>query len=253
MRARPPAEPGQSIERAGGVVRTRGRYNMICYSALRAADSDRAVAEQAAYFRERGEEVEWKLYSHDMPSDLGSVLAAHGFERGEAETLMVLPLTETLEAVRDTGIEIRAAASSLEIAAYVDVMTAAFGEPPSWSAEDFQVRLFGERADTIGFVAYLDGEPAAAGRLELPRERSFASIWGGGTRPPMRNRGVYRALVLERARIARERGYAYLTVDARETSRPILERLGFIPLATVHAWVLRPPTTGRTPLEGAPP
>ncbi len=61
MRADPPFEPGQSVERIGGVVRTRGRYNMICYWAFDAAGADRVVAEQAAYFLELGEEVEWKL------------------------------------------------------------------------------------------------------------------------------------------------------------------------------------------------
>ncbi len=152
---------------------------------------------------------------------------------------MLLPLTsQPVEPERAAEVEIRAVASSRDITAYAGVTAMAFGKPPKWSAADFERRLFGERADTLAFVAYLAGEPAAAGRLELPRDRSFASIWGGGTHPLMRNRGVYRALVRERARIARERGYAYLTVDALETSRPILERLGFLAAATVHAWVL---------------
>ena len=34
--------------------------------------------------------------------------------------------------------------------------------------------------------------------------------------------------------------YRYLTVDARDTSRPILERLGFIELTTVTGWTLAP-------------
>ncbi len=63
-------------------------------------------------------------------------------------------------------------------------------------------------------------------------------MWGGGTAPNARSRGVYRALVSKRARLAREHGYAYLTVDARDTSRPILERLGFPMLTTIHAWTL---------------
>lgn len=239
MRADPPLEHGQSIERMGGVVRTRGRYNMICFWPFDAADAGRVVAEQAAYFHERGEEVEWKLYSHDAPSNLGCELAAHGFERGETETLMFLPLSATLGPEEPADIEIRAVVSSNDVETYRDVSAAAFGKRPKWSAADFEARLFGERADTIAFVAYVANEPAAAGRLELPRERSFASIWGGGTHPLLRNRGLYGALVRKRARIARERGYTYVTVDALGTSRPILERLGFESVATVHAWILR--------------
>ncbi|HTX49603.1 MAG TPA: GNAT family N-acetyltransferase, partial [Caulobacteraceae bacterium] len=59
-----------------------------------------------------------------------------------------------------------------------------------------------------------------------------------GAVPDYRGRGAYRALVAARADEARRRGHRFLTVDARETSRPILERLGFQPLATVRGWTL---------------
>ena len=72
----------------------------------------------------------------------------------------------------------------------------------------------------------------------LPQGRAFASIWGGCTIPAFRGKGAFRAIVAARAATARQRGYAYLTVDARETSRPILERLGFVPLTSVTGWFL---------------
>jgi GNAT superfamily N-acetyltransferase len=65
-------------------------------------------------------------------------------------------------------------------------------------------------------------------------------MWGGSTIAEHRGLGLYRALVALRARIARTRGYRYLTTDARETSRPILERVGFVPLTGITGWVLRP-------------
>jgi antitoxin (DNA-binding transcriptional repressor) of toxin-antitoxin stability system len=43
---------------------------------------------------------------------------------------------------------------------------------------------------------------------------------------------VFRSLVAYRARLASERGYRYLQVDASAASRPILVRLGFTELAT---------------------
>ncbi|HZZ34676.1 MAG TPA: GNAT family N-acetyltransferase, partial [Caulobacteraceae bacterium] len=89
-------------------------------------------------------------------------------------------------------------------------------------------------------VAYAGVAPVAAGRLEMIPGSAFAGLYGGGTAPEQRGRGVYRALVAARAAEARARGYRYLTVDARETSRPILERLGFQRLATVRGWMLRP-------------
>ena len=56
----------------------------------------------------------------------------------------------------------------------------------------------------------------------------FAGLFGGVTLPEFRGRGLYRATVARRAELARERGYRWLYVDALPTSRPILERLGFV-------------------------
>ncbi|ESU50240.1 putative acetyltransferase [Streptomyces sp. HCCB10043] len=43
-----------------------------------------------------------------------------------------------------------------------------------------------------------------------------------------------------RARIAAERGYRYLQVDASDMSAPILARLGFTALGTTTPYVYRP-------------
>jgi len=67
----------------------------------------------------------------------------------------------------------------------------------------------------------------------------FASLWGGGTLAAWRGRGVFRSVVAYRARLAAERGYRYLQVDASEDSRPILERLGFVVLATTTPFTHR--------------
>ncbi len=241
MRLEPPHGAGTRVERAGDVVRERGAaHNLIAYWTFDAAGAERAVAEQAAYFRGLSESVEWKLYAHDAPSNLAAVLAAHGFEPDETETLMVLALDSTEHAPRvDPGVTVREVSSDSDLATYIGVTTRAFGRDASSSVDALGARIFGAGADTIAYVAYVDGEAAGAGRLELAPGRSFASLWGGGTEPASRHRGVYRSLVAERSARARARGYAYVTVDARETSRPILERLGFFALTTVQGWKLR--------------
>jgi hypothetical protein len=38
--------------------------------------------------------------------------------------------------------------------------------------------------------------------------------------------------------VARQRGLKYLSTEAQETSRPILEKLGFIPLVQETTWIL---------------
>jgi hypothetical protein len=44
--------------------------------------------------------------------------------------------------------------------------------------------------------------------------------------------------VTERAALARERGYRWLYSDSLPTSRPILERLGFVAITTTTPFVL---------------
>ena len=125
-----------------------------------------------------------------------------------------------------------------ELEAYLDVTARAFGSRPKATDESLAQRIFGSAIDTVAFLAWADGVAAAGARLELPPHRAFASMWGGGTDPRFRRRGLFRALVAARAGLARSRGNAFLTVDAKETSRPILERLGFVALTSVTAWVL---------------
>jgi GNAT superfamily N-acetyltransferase len=86
----------------------------------------------------------------------------------------------------------------------------------------------------------VDGEPVASARLEMSPTWSFGLLQGGGVAPEYRGRGLYRALTAARVAAARARGLSYLVSDARETSRPILERLGFTPAARAALWVLQP-------------
>jgi hypothetical protein len=60
------------------------------------------------------------------------------------------------------------------------------------------------------------------------------------TRLGLRGRGIYRALVAHRARIAVERGIHYLWVDASDDSSPILQRLGLRAISTTTPWVWTP-------------
>jgi GNAT superfamily N-acetyltransferase len=239
MRIDPAPEAGIRFEAVGGVVRAVGHYACIGYSELSEASADRAIEEQVAYFTALGQEVEWKVYGHDRPRDLGARLSAHGFEAEEAETLMLFDLArDAPPTVPNAHIAIQRVRDDAGLRDLIAVSGEAFGRDSSKRADEFRARL---DDPTLGlFVAYAGGVPVAAGRLEMPPGRSFAGLWGGATVPGFRGRGIYRALVAERAREARCSGYRYLRVDARDTSRPILERLGFVSLTTVTGWFLRP-------------
>ena len=84
------------------------------------------------------------------------------------------------------------------------------------------------------------GQVVAAAWVMLQADGQFASLYGGSTLEAWRGRGIYRALVAVRARLAAEHGYKYLHVDASEDSRPILQRLGFTAVTTTTPYVWSP-------------
>jgi GNAT superfamily N-acetyltransferase len=102
-----------------------------------------------------------------------------------------------------------------------------------------------DHPDTVAMVVAMAGDqPICSARIEFLLGSSFASLWGGGTLPGWRGRGIYRALIAYRARLAAARGYRYLYVDASPDSQPILARLGFSRLAVTTPYVWDPGRAG---------
>ncbi|HEU4407022.1 MAG TPA: GNAT family N-acetyltransferase [Polyangiaceae bacterium] len=246
MRKNAPGDgTGATVERSGRVVRylspDPAGWSAIIWSDLDEASADGAIDEQVRFFAGRGQAFEWKHYAHDRPADLPARLLAAGFEPGDEEALMVaevsrldlgaaLPPDLRLARVRD------AAGVDLVVRAHEEV----FGVEHGWLRQAMLAQL--ERAPDAmaAFVALAGEAPVCSGRVEFHPGADFASLWGGGTLPAFRGRGVYRALVAARARLAAERGVRYLQVDASPESRPILERLGFRRLSSTTPYLRAP-------------
>ena len=234
VRANPAPQPGVVVERCGPVVRLTGPFKLITFWDLTTQAAPAAVAEQAAAL---GEGLLWRVYDHDGPPDLGATLASAGFEPEEPGTLMVLDLDHRFEAFAPKGVEVRRVGSLADLDAFVTAAGRAFGAEETWRRHAYAGRL--DDPDLGLYVAYVSGEPAASARLEMGQGRAFGLLFGGGVDPRFRRRGLYRALVAARVAEARRRGLRFLSTEARETSRPILQSLGFAPLARETTWVLR--------------
>ncbi|MEW1825684.1 GNAT family N-acetyltransferase [Streptomyces sp. NPDC088196] len=239
-----PDGPGARVERVGGVVRhvaDAHGWNGVLWSDLDEANADAVIAEQIAYFTALGHDFEWKLYGHDLPTDLGQRLTAAGFTSEPQETLMVGEITERiLDAQLPDGIRLLPATDRAGIDLVADVHEKAFGTDSSRLRARLLDQLAADPDTVVAVVALAGDEPVSAARMELVAGTSFAGLWGGGTVEAWRGRGIYRALVAHRARIAADRGYRYLQVDASDQSRPILERLGLTPLTTTTPYVYEP-------------
>jgi len=114
------------------------------------------------------------------------------------------------------------------------VYEAVFGEEANY--EDLLERL----VEVTPVLAMAGDQPVSGSRIDFHDGTEFASLWGGGTLEAWRGKGIYRAMVGYRARLAAERGARYLRVDALPTSRPILERLGFARLSTTVPYLFNP-------------
>ncbi|MFS8201505.1 GNAT family N-acetyltransferase [Streptomyces sp. CWNU-52B] len=240
-----PFGPGSVVERVGQVVRHVGPeqgWNGVLWSDLTDSDADAAIVEQTRHFGALGREFEWKVYGHDRPHDLGERLLAAGFTPEPAETLMVVETGElNSDAEPPPGVVLRPVTDAAGIDLVVDVHEQAFGTSGARLRHQLLAQL-AEDPDTVVAVVALAGDvPVSSARMELIPGTRFAGLWGGGTVEAWRGRGIYRALVAHRARIAADRGYRYLQVDASDRSRPILQRLGFAPLTTTTPYVHEAP------------
>ncbi|MFJ5309344.1 GNAT family N-acetyltransferase [Streptomyces sp. NPDC088350] len=239
-----PDGPGARVERTGGVVRQvadEHGWNVVLWSDLDETDADAAIAEQIAYFTGLGRDFEWKLYGHDLPTDLGQRLTAAGFTPEPQETLMVGEITElTLDAQLPDGIRLLPVTDRAAVDLVADVHEKAFGTDSTRLRAHLLAQLAAHPDTVVAVLALAGDEPVSAARMELVPGTRFAGLWGGGTVEEWRGRGIYRALVAHRARIAADRGYRYLQVDASDQSRPILERLGLAALTTTTPYVYEP-------------
>jgi GNAT superfamily N-acetyltransferase len=241
MRRHPAESPGVRVEtdeRVTRTVGTDGSWSAVVWSRLTHDDADEVIAAEIARAAEAS--FEWKLYSHDRPADLPDRLRAAGLTPDPVETLMVAEIAELDLSVTDPdGVQLAVVDDPAGVDAMQRVHDDVFGPGSTHPSTIEAVRTaLGMQPRPIEAVIAWAGDVAvSAGRVEFHEGTDFASLWGGGTLPEWRGRGVFRALVGHRAVLARERGYRYLQVDALPTSRPILQRMGFQPLAETTPWV----------------
>ncbi|PVE04019.1 GNAT family N-acetyltransferase [Streptomyces scopuliridis] len=255
--ARADGLPGVRVERAGAVVRAGGSehdWHGVLWSApdLNEDAADAAIATQIAHFRSLGREFEWKLYGHDRPVDLAARLLAAGFSAEPTEALMVAE-TEALTADVELpeGLRLLPVTDAAGVELMARAQERAFGADRTDLSARLKVQL-AEAPDRVSAVVAMAGDtPVSAARMELPPGTEFAGLWGGGTVEEWRGKGLYRALVAYRARIAAARGYRYLQVDATDMSRPVLQRLGFTVLSTTTPFTYRPQAPGSSGSPGA--
>ena len=211
--------------------------NGVTYVRCRADEADEVIAEVHALVTPRHLPIMWTLDPETEPADFPDYLAARGIHpdpHGPTVAVMALPIEAGIEGPVVEGLELKDALADAETFTRADAV----------NAEAFASRLLDYGAEAVAqrerrrhnqlaagnrrvILATIDGEPAGSAGISL-FPPAGAIINGGAVRSKCRGRGVYRAMVAERLRMAREAGVTGgLAVWGGDMSAPILARLGF--------------------------
>ncbi len=239
--------PGVTVEVEGQIVRAlmgegQGMVTATGVSSLGESAAASLIRSQIAVFATLHQPFEWKTWAHDHPHPFLQLLLDFGFSSSDEESVLVARSSEVAEhrAQLPAGANLRQLRPGPDFRTLEEQLTQAFGEAHRDHAAAYEAAViaFPDRVFLHGVL--VDQRLAATGRLELVDGSEFGTMWGGSVVPAWRHHGLYRALVSHRAQLACGLGFPLLEVDALPTSRPTLERLGFLALTSTTPFTWDP-------------
>lgn len=231
----------ESIEVAGGCVGFSGLgswSNQAVGLGFAGDVSAQDIDQVIDFLASRGAEPKVELAPHAHASCAARLREA-GFVLNGFEQVLVRsfqpdagPLAEFDSLIR---LEVADVSDAATVAQVLDVQAKAFASDESAVPDEHHRRLFTRymtHPNVRAVVAYVGNEPAGAGVVEI--DPPLSQLFGGGTRPSFRSRGVQRALIVARLRLAQDAGCLFAgteSVPGGGTERNAI-RLGFHPAYT---------------------
>jgi GNAT superfamily N-acetyltransferase len=241
-----PDGSGSTAYATSNVVRwaaNQGRgWSEISWSNLDQANADEVIEEQISFFSDQRASFVWRVHDDDQPPDLGSRLIRAGLTHVGNSAVMVGLSSALAQPVRvPDGTRVVRVTDQEGVDLLISTHEKVFGHDHRALRQSILARLETAPHEMDMYVVTANGIPLSAARTEFLPNRDFATLWGGGTVPEWRGRGIYRALVSLRAQVAVERGYQYLSVLASSQSKPILSTLGFDVISNIATYQWEPP------------
>lgn len=174
----------------------------------------------------------WFIKADKEYAYLEESLRSIGMEPDKTFFGMYFPLTySSLEELAVPDVHIADARNREQIGDLVDLSCEIFGINAGERNEMINERMTIIRnpSNRSGFhVAYMNGRPAGYARHRISHDGRAMYLTGSGIKKDFRGLHLYLSLLKHRHEIAKKKGCEFLTVLARDdTSRPILEKLGF--------------------------
>jgi ribosomal protein S18 acetylase RimI-like enzyme len=199
------------------------------------------LAELQAVFHAHNRTPRFEFIQEYAPELAYSLHAAGFVQEGSYPLLLCTPDTLAIPSVPGLTIRRLTPDSSLDEARAFSVVQGQGFDPynvPQPSDADLE-RLLQGLARHGAFLAYLDGEPVAAGNFSAPHE-GLTELTGIATLSDFRRRGIGSALTAHVAQAAFEQGVraAFLTAGDEQAGR-VYTRVGFQPHATALAFSIK--------------
>lgn len=225
----------------GGVVREYSADRSECRVVYSHNASEDVIGSETARAESEGYALEWKLYAHDVPADLRDRLLAAGFEPGDAENVLVVPVSaNTLNAFGPTDYRIRRITDKNGLEEVAEIARQ-IGRRNVESERRELAAVLRDTPEAMSiYVAYVDGEPAASGRVYFRDAGTVAELAGGRTKTTHRKRGLLTALVAARMGEALARGRSLMFLDALPASERTLTKRGFRVVTQTQPFVYQP-------------
>lgn len=190
---------------------------------------------EALVRKENRSTVTWQCKPGSRPQDMEEWLERRGYSLSDRLEYLCFDMGEgraprlpRLRTAEDT--EIRRVRTIEDAMQSLRVSEGAFNEAP-FTGEQIRERaesLLRESEDgaTLTIIGKLGDRAVCSGGATI--EGSILKLWGAGTHPDYRKRGLYGSLVIARCTEGFRLGTRYVVVTAREsTSTPILVKAGF--------------------------
>ena len=238
---------GCAREQSAHVVRyttATGSQRYIMWHDFADGFAETVVDEEVNDVRGKARVLMWKLYAHDTArAALRAALLARGFAENDHSTLMACSVEAALAALTanddarsdQVGLDVRELSTPQSLDAYQEIWDDVWPDAPNARyVDDYRDRLLKRDPGIVFFAGFAaNDEPVSSGYMFHAPGAPYALLCGGTTKAAWRRQRAYTSLLRARAIRAQVRGASHLAVEASAESRPILERLGFMPLSTL--------------------
>lgn len=218
-----------------------GSLRYIMWHDFTPADAARVVDEELRATRGHAKALMWKLYAHGAsPDALRAALLDRDFAENDQCTLMMTPVVSLMRALAAIPsaamkIQVRELTTAKDLDAYQSIWDDVWPDAPNARyVDDYRVRVEQNDEGVVFFAGFAEGNnPVSSGYLFHHPGQEIGLLCGGSTKTAWRRQHAYTAMLAARANAARDRGIKFLATEAKPDSRPILERLGFVPLSSL--------------------